>query len=129
MKKIKWELIPTEEPSDCWQRALTRALGMKRSELKNICKPFINDSGGLVDIVSEALLLKNGYTRMDAEYRVEEVINFMDSKHNDIVISTADHIFYVSNDTIYDNVTDYSKAFFLNETTKTIYYRVKGEML
>jgi hypothetical protein len=102
---------------------------MKRSELKKICKPFITDNGGLLPEATEALLRAHNYTKIDADHRVEEMVNIVDSKHNEFVMSTADHLFYVSDDTIHDNVTDYNKAYFLNEMVETIYYRVKGEML
>ena len=117
-----------ESQNACWQRALSRALHMEVRELKRICKPFVVEGGALLSEVIDALMRANNYEKMDVDYRVEEVMNFMDSKHNELVIATEEHIFYVNNDTVYDNVTDYNKVYFLNEVAEAVYYRVKGEM-
>ena len=110
--------------SDCWCDALALATGKSYDEIWALFQPFLFESGSLESHFISGYLMLNGYERLmiSTGDSVGDLFQVLDSRNNDIVIEIDDHVVYVSNNRIHDNVHVGNTSRYLC-VTATGYYR------
>ena len=108
MKKIKWQNVTVKHDNSCWAIAISKATGKTYKEVYNLLKPIMSKDGGLNNSLTIGYLQTQGFTKVTLnETSVKETIQHTDTVNNHIIIRYYDgnsaHVFYVHNDTIYDN--------------------------
>lgn len=102
--KIKIKNEDVKNMNDCWNVALSYALQTPYEDIRKLFKPFIESSGGLRIPFIRGVLLREGFSNfnMGETLTVKQVVKFLDSKHNHLIICIDNHVFYVDNKTIID---------------------------
>lgn len=117
------ELDIERNENDCWNVALMYALEKPYEEVRTSVSQFIEKNGSLRGGFIAGILSHNGFIGVEFDdATVKEIIPYIDSCHNHIVIVTKKHTFYVNNRIIFDSM-ELKKL--LKKKVNTVYYKEK----
>ncbi len=144
MKKVKLALEPSIHKNDCWAHVLKRILVIPYEEAYSRYKHLAYADGSLDHIFCDREYRIAGFYSVplnlsfndDRAYyntllRVQDVATIFDSINNDIIISTKDHVCFLSKNTIYSNAQN-NNIHLLNELlldeVLSVYIKPKTEL-
>ena len=126
MKKIKWQDVKTQHDGDCWAIAISKATNQTYKDVYKLMTPFLDEEGGLDREVTYVYLERFGYARNNVNgYTVKELLQLYDTQNNKILVGIKDHIFYIENDTIYDNKDIEYRGYTYDSEVEVVYHKAK----
>lgn len=114
MKSITFTNTGVNNDNDCWNRSIAHATKQSYKKVRKDFKAFIRKNGSLNEGGTRCYLTKRNFDyfthTVSGNYLVKELIQFMDTKNNHLVIdmkykakNNMSHLVYVHNSKVYDN--------------------------
>jgi len=131
--KIAFKKRHNSNPNDCWCDSISLAIHKPYDEVYKMFTPMMSKDGALnFGYTIGAICAKNGeYFEFDKsnERTIRQVITRYNTHDNDAIISIKGHQFYVSNNTVYDNVPVEERELWLSQMVECICLIEKNEIL